>query len=942
MGSTFTEKEQLLELEAQIQTGKREELNAQSRVSSSIPRHYIWIGRGLITAALLCLYTVKYTPPTRHSVLPKASPLIGTPSRPLEWGDVNFIHTTDTHGWLLGHQKLSEPEPNASGTLGDLYSFIHHMKDRAAAKGVDLLVVDSGDMHDGNGLSDGFPPGGVNGHETNKIFARLPYDALAIGNHELYKYPVALDVHKNFAPKWKGRYLTSNVNITVISPSGQVKSVPLGERYAKFTTSQGRKVTALGVLFNFANYAKNTTVQSPELFAKEQWFQDVIEEEPDFFLLLGHMAVDKDHWPFVFSVIRRKHPHVPIFVFGGHTHIRDCVMLDDRSMALESGRYMETVGWMSATLPSKGKEMKFTRRYLDANRVTYHTDVTTFDTPEGVAITKSLRDLADKFNLGSTFGVVPKDYYLDRVPYPSEDSVVSLFVDKILPAVLPASNPKRAGIPSIILANAGSQRFDVFKGPFTRNDQFIVSPFKNSFLYLHIPYGIGRHVLKRLNKFGAFSDSVQDDHGFVASRYNAWRREQFNSFSGSLVDSYGKPLTLGYVTTDSCPGGHGDDTPHRPIPIFDAPGYVQHSNVIPSAANSTMVDVIFLNFFLEDIVKAANELRVEAEWDSVGGDGVLDARVTNPKTVEASNPLARNALLNVSSTVRGVSALFLLVLGMLALSSGPFFDLDAMTSTLSAQSSFNDSSSADVIAKYETVPGYFFHDNPHIDAAMLSPPPPRFGLIDSSESYWTKFKTTVKKLNEEADPLVSYKVVFIGRHGEGYHNVAEAFYGTKAWDDYWALQNGNGAVTWGPDAKLTALGIKQAQMAHKRWVDELHSGGGIPLPTKIYSSPLSRAAKTLEITFHNVSHERPLIMENLREIIGVHTCDKRLTRSAIHKAFPEFDIEKGFAEEDLLWKPDVRETSHQRDIRVRRVFDKILHTDDTSYKGKPSLPRTYA
>lgn len=34
------------------------------------------------------------------------------PTRPLQWGDVNFIQTTDSHGWLLGHQKLSFPEPN--------------------------------------------------------------------------------------------------------------------------------------------------------------------------------------------------------------------------------------------------------------------------------------------------------------------------------------------------------------------------------------------------------------------------------------------------------------------------------------------------------------------------------------------------------------------------------------------------------------------------------------------------------------------------------------------------------------------------------------------------------------------------------------------------------------------------------------------------------------
>ncbi len=36
----------------------------------------------------------------------------------------------------------------------------------------------------------------------------------------------------------KGRYLTSNVNITVEDEEGRAISVPIGERYAKFTTKQ--------------------------------------------------------------------------------------------------------------------------------------------------------------------------------------------------------------------------------------------------------------------------------------------------------------------------------------------------------------------------------------------------------------------------------------------------------------------------------------------------------------------------------------------------------------------------------------------------------------------------------------------------------------------------------------------------------------------------------
>ena len=39
-----------------------------------------------------------------------------------------------------------------------------------------MLLVDSGDLHDGTGLSDGYPAGGVDGHESNKFFSMLPYD----------------------------------------------------------------------------------------------------------------------------------------------------------------------------------------------------------------------------------------------------------------------------------------------------------------------------------------------------------------------------------------------------------------------------------------------------------------------------------------------------------------------------------------------------------------------------------------------------------------------------------------------------------------------------------------------------------------------------------------------------------------------------------------------
>lgn len=56
-------------------------------------------------------------------------------------------------------------------------------------------------------------------------------------SHELSDgYDVALDMHTDFAPFWKGRYLSSNVNITVFDENHNPVSVPVGERFVKFKT----------------------------------------------------------------------------------------------------------------------------------------------------------------------------------------------------------------------------------------------------------------------------------------------------------------------------------------------------------------------------------------------------------------------------------------------------------------------------------------------------------------------------------------------------------------------------------------------------------------------------------------------------------------------------------------------------------------------------------
>lgn len=162
-----------------------------------------------------------------------------------------------------------------------------------------------------------------------------------------------------------------------------------------------------------------------------------------------------------------------------------------------------------------------------------------------------------------------------------------------------------------------------------------------------------------------------------------------------------------------------------------------------------------------------------------------------------------------------------------------------------------------------------------------------FGLIDTSRERWRNFRKDLTRLNEESDEDTVFKVLFLGRHGQGWHNVAEQRYGSAEWNRYWSKVNTDGNMTvrplymsshlcfyhfvaltlrrslqWGPDAQLTPLGEDQARRVHRAWKREILANA--PVPPVLYSSPLSRAASTCEITYEGLADSRPVFMEELR------------------------------------------------------------------------------
>ncbi|CAE6474889.1 unnamed protein product [Rhizoctonia solani] len=218
-------------------------------------------------------------------------------------------------------------------------------------KDVDLLLVDSGDLHDGSGLTDGYPEGDVNGHEAIKSFLKAPYDVMAIGNHELYVTDVTLDVYNNFAPKLDGRYLSSNAYLQTTVKNASSIEHTIGSRYRRFKTLHGRQVTSLGVIFDFKEHNQNTTIHIPKNMVTETWFQELMLQPTDIFVLAGHMSDKQGQWDIVTSAIRKYHPNTPIAALGGHEHARACRQLDSNSMVLESGRFMETVDYFVERYP---------------------------------------------------------------------------------------------------------------------------------------------------------------------------------------------------------------------------------------------------------------------------------------------------------------------------------------------------------------------------------------------------------------------------------------------------------------------------------------------------------------------------------------------------------------------------------------------------------------
>ncbi|TAQ91405.1 hypothetical protein B7494_g189 [Chlorociboria aeruginascens] len=245
--------------------------------------------------------------------------------------------------------------------------------------------------------------------------------------------------------------------------------------------------------------------------------------------------------------------------------------------------------------------------------------------------------------------------------------------------------------------------------------------------------------------------------------------------------------------------------------------------------------------------------------------------------------------------------------------------------------------------KYTTITGYFQQDDPATIPDGYDFTTTNFGLIERAYdaefdpthklTQWERFANRVAIYNQESGDKVQFKVLYMGRHGEGYHNQAETLYGTKAWNCYWSMLEGDGTIEWA-DAHLNPTGVSQALKANAFWASQILLG--IPLPQSYYTSPLDRCCATANLTFSNLplpssSPFIPQVKEFLREGISVHTCDRRRSKSYIAERYPEYVFEDGFEENDPLWRKNESESPSAQDERSKRLLDNIFENDSNTW-----------
>ena len=480
-----------------------------------------------------------------------------TPDLPL--GDINILVVTDTHSWCGGQKKLYGEDVAAN--YGDVLSFVQRLKQYIdeSDEEREIWFVMNGDFIDGTGLSMN-----RNVDALIPILERMQYDAINVGNHELYTDHL---IEQMSSPagliEWYGeKYISTNVrfNTSITASTGsEVPLQPIGNSYYMLK-GKHYNVLTFGFLYNMPYYASSVMVVKVEDVVQESWFIDIVQkmEDYDAILVLAHMHVRDPLCQIIVDAIRTITGNVqmPVQFITGHTHIRDYEILDPWSTSFEAGHFLDTLGFVSfptmptvlnqdntprneSTMTETTNNMTnssiaplFKYKYIDTNvnifASTLGLSLETFSTKDGMEQSHFIKRIQEELGLNEVIGCIDDTYYLNRT-VDAHDSLWRLFRDVVVPS--------RFIDQEVLFLGSGGWRFDLYSGTVSVDDVYGISPFNNTFwAWNNIPVQVIRSLNITLNALPSqFPTSLPN---FVIAPAQSSFYSKSNGNYTLIVDSY--------------------------------------------------------------------------------------------------------------------------------------------------------------------------------------------------------------------------------------------------------------------------------------------------------------------------------------------------------------------------------------------------------------------
>jgi Calcineurin-like phosphoesterase len=394
----------------------------------------------------------------------------------LPFGSINVVALTDVHSWVGGH-KFKEPR-RLDADYGAVLSFLQRLRQHAVENSLPLFFVTNGDWIDGTALA----MNGDASHLVPLLEKMGLWDALNVGNHELYRNEVIDYMSRpgGYVEWWGSRLLSSNV----LHASNKQ---PIGNRY-RVLTSAGKSVLAFGFLYDMTNQGDHVLVASVQATVEEAWFKAALKNERyDAILVLAHMGADDPLIKVILHKIRDvvdDGGDVPVQFIAGHTHRRQLERPGPASSAAEFGRFLDTVGFAAFPTREAYRATNETQRsglfrqvFLDANVGVLEQvlGVDALMTDEGQDLSNFIDKTQEEMGLHDVVGCLRGSYYLENRTTTDRDSLWRFFAEKVVPTQFEAD--------AVVIMGQAYWRYDLLGGGDMRLDDIAaVSPFNESFV----------------------------------------------------------------------------------------------------------------------------------------------------------------------------------------------------------------------------------------------------------------------------------------------------------------------------------------------------------------------------------------------------------------------------------------------------------------------------